>query len=359
MEFDEFEEDLAQRELERLKDENADLRRRLNRIRREDDTAEKVREKIMEIAAISPDPPSWLYEPTSASVPGVPSVLWSDWHWGEDVSREQVGGVNEYNTDIANERGRKLVEKTIELATQHMVNPEYPGLVVNIAGDLFSGDIHEELADTNDRYTLQTFNDLFDFLCWAFPALLEHFPRLFVPMVPGNHDRTTLKPRNKGRVFTSLEWLLACMLERHFKDEPRIQFLIPNEADAFYSIYGHRYMLTHGDSLGVKGGDGIIGSLGPIMRGAMKVGRSEAQIGRQFDTLLMGHWHQMLWLPGVIVNGTMKGYDEYARLTLRAMHEPPIQALWYTHERYGKTAYWPVYLEEKATARGEWVSWSR
>ena len=53
--------------------------------------------------------------------------------------------------------------------------------------------------------------------------------------------------------------------------------------------------------------------LGPIMRGKFKVGRSEAEIGRPFDTLLIGHWHQALMLKGVIVNGALKGFDEYAR----------------------------------------------
>jgi hypothetical protein len=111
-------------------------------------------------------------------------------------------------------------------------------------------------------------------------------------------------------------------------------------------VFGHRYMLTHGDSLGVKGGDGIIGALGPVMRGRVKLHTSEAQIGREFDTLIMGHWHQYLPMPGLIVNGSLKGYDEYARLFLRARYQPPIQALWFTHPRRGVTAHWPVYLED-------------
>jgi hypothetical protein len=37
--------------------------------------------------------------------------------------------------------------------------------------------------------------------------------------------------------------------------------------DVHYRVYGVRFLLNHGDMLGVKGGDGIIGAIGPIMRG--------------------------------------------------------------------------------------------
>jgi hypothetical protein len=101
--------------------------------------------------------------------------------------------------------------------------------------------------------------------------------------------------------------------------------------------------------------------LGPIMRGTIKTGHSEAQIGREFDTLIMGHWHQGLFLPGAIVNGALKGYDEYARLRLRAPYSRPSQQLWFTHPEHGITARWEVYLEgeKKAADRAEWVTFQR
>jgi hypothetical protein len=134
----------------------------------------------------------------------------------------------------------------------------------------------------------------------------------------------------------------------------------PGNADCAFNIFGHRYLLTHGDSLGTKGGDGIIGALGPIMRGTLKTHRSEAQIGRDFDTLLIGHWHQYITLPGLIVNNSLKGYDEYAHLVLRAPYSRPSQALWFTHPEHGLTAHWQVYLEKQLPRRSEakpWVSW--
>jgi len=224
---------------------------------------------------------------------------------------------------------------------------------------MLSGDIHEELFATNDRTTQQCINDLTDLIASALERMADEFGKVFVPCVVGNHGRASRKPRMKGRVYTSHEWNIYVSLERHFRKDTRVQFMIPSETDAYFKVYGQRFLLTHGDSLGVRGGDGIIGAIGPIMRGSLKVGRSEAQIGRDADWIIMGHWHQMLWLPGVIVNGALKGYDEYARLAIRAPYSRPSQALWFVHPEHGITAKWEVFLAPlmQAQTQNEWLTW--
>lgn len=321
--------------------------------------ADAIRAEIFGLATHQPDVPDWMVrsEP-GGSAPGVPITIWSDFHWGEVVRSVEVSGVNEFNTEIARKRFRLLVERTVDLCFHHMVCPTYPGIVVCLGGDMITGEIHQELAETNDATTMQALIDLQSELIRGLEIMADRFGRVFVPCVVGNHGRGTLKPRAKGRVFTSFEWLLYCQLERHFRDDDRITFLVPGEADAHFRVYGHRYMLTHGDSLGVKGGDGIIGALGPITRGRIKVSRSEAQIGRDFDTLLIGHWHQYMPMRKVITNGSLKGFDEYARLMLRVEYEPPQQALWFQHPKWGITYQMPVVLDEPRRApEGEWVAW--
>lgn len=338
---------------DKLRIEVAALKRDLKSAQRENDTAERVRTEIFNLASRSPDPPKWLASSKGKSDSrGMPMTIWSDWHWGEVVRPEEVGGFNEFNAAVARERVVTLVDKTIDLCLHHMGNAKisYPGIVVMLGGDMITGDIHEELTATNDRTPQQSINDLTDIIAAGLERLADTFGRVFVPCVVGNHGRSTRKPRMKGRVYTSLEWTIYCNLERHFRRDSRITMFVPNESDAHFSVYGHRFLLTHGDSLGVKGGDGIIGAIGPIMRGTMKTGRSEAQIGRDFDTIVMGHWHQMLWLPGAIVNGALKGYDEYARLAIRAPYSPPSQALWFCHPAWGITARWEILLEKHRSA---------
>ena len=340
----------------------ANANRDLKAAQREADTAERIRTEIYNLAARTPEPPKWLVPATKQhGSRGVPCTIWSDWHYGEVVRPEEIGGVNEFNADVAAARITRLVDTTIDLCFNHMgvATKNYPGIVVMLGGDMLSGDIHEELFATNDRTTQQCINDLTDLIASALERMADAFGRVFVPCVVGNHGRASRKPRMKGRIFTSHEWNIYCNLERYFKRDDRVRFLIPEETDAYFKVYNHRFLLTHGDSLGVKGGDGIIGAIGPITRGSIKVARSEAQIGRDFDTIVMGHWHQMLWLPGGIVNGALKGYDEYARLAMRAPYSRPSQALWFVHPEHGITARWEVLLDEEKTATecNDWVGW--
>jgi hypothetical protein len=335
--------------------------KRIEMIQKDNDTAESIRKEIYNLSARSPEAPAWLVKSGHAGSRGAPCMIWSDWHCGEVVVPEEVAGVNEFNRLAARGRVKTLVDVTIDLSYNHMGRAKtvYPGAIVMLGGDMITGDIHDELIATNDRTVQQSINDLTDVLGSALDTMAAKFGKLFVPCVVGNHGRSTRKPRMKGRVYTSFEWNIYCNLERHFRGSKHIQFLIPGETDAYFSVFGHRYLLTHGDALGVKGGDGIIGAMGPIMRGSIKVGRSEAQLKRDFDTIVMGHWHQYLTFPGVIVNNSLIGYNEYARLGLRAPYSRPSQALWFTHPEHGITAHWQVYLESLKTAQdtSQWVSW--
>ena len=352
---------LAERERVKFVDRIKVLTAQLKEAHRESLSSERIREEIFNLSALPVPIPEWVANSSAvAGAPGVPSTMWSDWHTGERVDRTEVAGVNEFNLEIAERRIKLLVERIVDLCIYHLSSPEYPGIVVNLGGDMISGDdLHDELTQTNEMRTAPTLVWLLGQLIRAIETVAEKFGRVFLPSVVGNHGRMGKKPRSKQRVHTSYEWLLYTMLEQRFAGDERVRFYIPGETDAHYSVVGHRYLLTHGDALGVKGGDGIIGALGPILRGTVKLHGSEAQIGRDFDTVVMGHWHQYLPLPGVIVNGTLKGYDEYARLFLRARYQPPIQALWWTHPKRGVTFQVPIYLEDQVTVnQSDWVRWA-
>lgn len=334
----------------------ADLKAAQSRIReleREDESAAKIREEIWKIEGHSPEPPTWLVKEGANGFRGMPILFGSDWHYGEVVRPEEVNGLNEFNSEVAAERIKKLALNTIDLCYNHMGRAKtiYPGIVFALGGDMISGDIHEELFATNDKTPQQCINELTDLIGGSIETLISKFGRVHVPCVTGNHGRASRKPRFKGRVYTSHEWNIYCNLAREFKRSKHVTFQIPNQTDARFSVYGHRYLLTHGDTLGVKGGDGIIGALGPIRRGEIKVRNAESQIDNDFDTMMIGHWHQYLPLPGLIVNNALKGYDEFARLALRAPYSRASQALWFTHPEHGITAHWEVYLQGHDQAR--------
>lgn len=300
------------------------------------------------------DPPAWIESPKKPSAPGVPTLFLSDLHWGEVVHPSQINGVNQFNLAIARERLRHTVETAIGLLRILDRDLAYPGIVVPLGGDMISGNIHDELVATNELNTMPTVLDLYDHLVGAIKLLADTFGNVFLPCVSGNHGRDTRKTWAKDRHHTSFDWLLYQFLARHFKDDRRINFFIPDGPDAYYRVLGHRYLLTHGDQF--RSGDSIIGPVGPLLRGDQKKRARNQAVAQEYDTLLAGHWHQYIHLARLIVNPTLKGYDEFANQN-NYPFEPPAQALWVTHQRHGITFRMPVYCEQGPKApKAEWVS---
>lgn len=332
--------------------EIATLKRANRELQHKEDTAASIREVIYQISARDPAPPKWLTQHKKGSgTPGAPMLHCSDWHYGEVVRPGEVGGLNEFNSEIAAERIQRLFDRSIRLIKgfafkEHGKAVTFPGIVCGLGGDMISGFIHEEITVTNDRTPNQCIDELTDLIAAGLLQLANEFGFVFIPAVVGNHGRTTHKPRMKGRVYTSFEWNLYCNLKRHFRNDPRIQFEIPEGTDVYFECMGHRFLWTHGDSIGSGGGDGMIGSIGPIQRGIIKTKRAYAGIGKPVDTVVIGHWHQELWLPGGIVNPSLKGDDEYARLKMRAEHGRPGQALWFVHPEQGITARMCVFVDD-------------
>jgi hypothetical protein len=299
--------------------------------------------------------PSWLLRPRDSNAsPGVPTLFLSDLHWGEVVKASQINGVNTYNVKIATARLRAAVEVAVYLLRKLSPKMDYDGIVCPLGGDMISGNIHDELTATNEFNTMPTILDLYGVLVWAIETLLEHFPRIFLPCVTGNHGRDTHKIWNKDRHATSFDWLLYNMLAKRFEADKRVTFFIPDGPDAYYRIYGHRYLLTHGDQF--RGGDGMIGALGPLTRGTHKKSSRNAQIDMNFDTMICGHWHQYIHLTKLIVNGSLKGYDEYAYNNNFPFEEPQ-QALWLTHPKYRITYRMPVKVDrQRQDPKTAWAS---
>ena len=333
------------------------LRAQVREMQGEELTAKSIREGILGLVDEEPSPPSWVMSSLKGGSPGIPLTIWSDWHWGEVVFPDQVGNMNSFNLKIAHDRARRLVERLIHLCFDHTANPVYPGIVCCIGGDMISGDIHTELKETNELPTAPTFLDLLGVLIEMLTALADKFGAVFVPVVAGNHGRMTLKPTAKNRAFCNWDWLLGNILQRHFANDDRFTFMVPDGTDAYFTVAGHRFLLTHGDSLGVRGGDGIIGMLGPVMRGDFKTRRQSNEMGEPYDTILMGHWHQYTPLPRVVVNGSLKGFDEFAKTFLRASPERPQQALLFVHHEGGIIDQRPIFLDDNDDNSRELAGW--
>lgn len=322
------------------------LRRQLREAQADSSMQEWARSIILETdkRAQACRPAIWTSEPQTGPrvSAGIPTLLLSDLHWGEVVRANEVDGVNEYNTEIARRRLRRVIEKTCDLLRHHVVG-DYPGVVLCLGGDLISGAIHDELEQTNDGTVMQQALDLFEHIQAAILRLADEFGKVHLPCVTGNHGRSNRKWQAKRRATLSYEWLVYQFLQRAFADDERITWNIPDGPDADFDLLGTAYRLTHGDTF--KSGDSIIGPLGPITRGTLKRSRMAAAMHRPFDHLLLGHWHTLLWGANQITNGSLKGFDEFA-MSLSITPEAPAQALWLTNEKHGRTIQMPVYASD-------------
>lgn len=272
------------------------------------------------------------------------ALLLSDTHFDEVVNPEEVGGLNKYDRKIAEQRLQNWTGNSIKLARHYLSGLTYDGVVLMLGGDTFSGDIHEELAQTNADTILGSVLHWSEQISAAIDVFASEFGKVHIAAVPGNHGRLTRKPRAKLRAKTNIDWLLAKMVERQYAASKNVTFQVSENADALINIYGQGHLLTHGDQ--VNGGGGIGGIWPPIMRMRARKAQRAMEISQPFQTLWMGHWHQLIQTPGIVVNGSLKGTDEYAWLN-NFGHEVPQQALAVVTPEHGVTMQAPVFCMDR------------
>jgi hypothetical protein len=339
----------AERDHRRETDRVVDLQRRLKLAERELNAAEDFRQSVFNLSTQPIDAPQWsvALPPKSDSVPGIPVLFASDFQWGEVIKANELDGINAFNARIASERYKRLIERAIDLCHSHMVNPKYPGIIYLRGGDMVSGDIHQELRETNDLSSIPACIDLIEHECTGIRQLADKFGKVWVISVPGNHGRTTIKPHAKKYVETNYDYLIACMIEREFRNDSRVQFMTPMSGDARFKVYDWHFVLTHGDRIGSSGGQGFIGPAATITRGMKKLVDYYAGLRQHVDWCLVGHFHTAMELEYGFSNGSLPGYSEYAK-TFRARPQSPTQWLFFVHPKNGVTARWKILLDTKS-----------
>lgn len=315
----------------------AELNKNLNKQVQELESRVALSEKA---AALVGKPPKWLVpKKTRKGHRGTVCTILSDTHFDEVVMPAEIGGINSYNRAIATARLQTYFEKVIEISRDYISHMDYDGLVLFLGGDLVSGDIHDELKETNEDTVLGTVVYWTTQLAAGIRLLQEYFGQVHVPCVVGNHGRRTRKPRMKLRARDNFDWFIAIQLAALFAEDPNVTFDVADSTDTLVEVYSTRHLLTHGDQ--VKGGGGIGGIWPPIKRL-----QARKQVIVPHDVLVMGHWHQLIQAAtnGLIVNGSLKGYDEYASINNFAP-EDPMQAYWIVTPEHGVTFQAPIFVK--------------
>lgn len=262
-------------------------------------------------------------------------LMLSDTHYPEVVEPDAAMGLV-YNADVCQKRIEYLRDTTIRYKDLRAKAYHVRKLTVACIGDMLSGNIHEELEITNQFPMSEALVRLAHTLTEMGRDLAKEFPEVELIFMPGNHPRMTKKPRNKGK-WDNFDYVLGHFVAAMSQGAFNVQ--VPKSLLHVADVMGHKVGMVHGD--GVKAG----GFAGLPYYGLKRRQDAIQALLRHLgaptmDYLLMGHFHRLTYLQGtdcdLIINGSVKGGDEYSIAAHHSANEP-VQALLTVHEKHGLT----------------------
>jgi hypothetical protein len=291
----------------RLRDVEAENKRLVEQLSDGGEYAEIVAD-VMARQAEAPSPSIEPRERTSGLREGTPLILASDWHVEEEVRPVEVAGRNRYNLEIASQRMERFFEASLWAIKHQRDVYKIRDMIAWFGGDFITNFLHDENAQSNllsptDAILFWETNVIKGIDYWLTDPEVE---QIVIPMNDGNHGRTTKRMQSSTRTQMSLEVLAYAHIATHYRNEPRLKFILPTSQFTFLDdVYGRTIRFLHGDVFQYGGGVG--GITVPLMR---SLARWESV--KHADLTAMGHWHQRICLPNVLVNGSLIGYNAYA-----------------------------------------------
>jgi hypothetical protein len=247
-------------------------------------------------------------------------ALFSDWHFGETVSSEEVHGVNAYNVDIAKER----IDIYFNELKTYLIELNVSVLNLALLGDLISGRIHEELMEHSSLETSYTIIILADYISQWIHELSKDF-KIKVLGIPGNHGRFNKKPSFKGKYVDNFEFLVYEFIRREVKNVVE-EFDVPESMFKIKTVIDTNICFTHGDIF--RGGTGLSPVSGTWARDVAKLNGLMRNNDLAFDIMCFGHFHtgdmKLQGFDGtkIVINGSGKGTDEFSIGAVKTGNRP-------------------------------------
>ena len=284
-----------------------DLRKQLKGKDTKIDELERTIDLICMLENAQP-PASPIIVPKSASNTLLPVFQWSDWHVEELVDRRKTQGKNHYNLTVAKQRAEKCASSTVKMIRHAAKYGKVNKLMLVLGGDFITGDIHEELAETNLLGPAEACVYAYELLANGIDAIAreKYLKEINVLCIVGNHGRTTKKMRFKNGTEKSFETIIYAFLQKRFNSS-RFKFIIPSGGVCTVPLTP-TFLLRgfHGHQFKYQGGIG--GLTIPMTKW---IHRQDQSLLAHFN--VCHHWHQFgLPSPKCLVNGSLKGHDEYA-----------------------------------------------
>lgn len=270
----------------------------------------------------------------------IPILVLSDLHLEEKVDPRQVPGANnEFNLEIGVKRLEKVFQHGLYMTETMRHMAKIDTLCLALLGDMMSGHIHEDLAESNNLSPVETVLHIQEHLGAGIEYLLSKgdFKQILIPCCHGNHARTGEKMRVQTSAENSYEWMLYNIMRREWKHEKRLQWHIADGYHQYLKLHDTVVRFHHGDAVNYGGG---IGGITIPMRKAI----SNWNTVQRADLSINGHFHQFMDGGDFLSNGSLIGYNAFA-LRIKAAFEPPKQAFCLIDHKRGKTLSAEVFVD--------------
>jgi hypothetical protein len=266
-------------------------------------------------------------------------VALTDLHFGTHVDKEELGGKNEFNWEIAARRFGFIIDQLVTYKIEQRSLHEE--VVFLLGGDLIGGVIHNQEGPDYDLITHQV-NGALDYFIQGFEYVAKVFPKIRVICQPGNHGRMMhkmSKDRALSQKYDSYENMVFHSLSKVFVKNPKVEIVVPKTPYAELRVQGHRIYMTHGDGVFATGNPGKSINTERIEIQAHRVNEEERNHHRKpFSLFVFGHVHQAAHFQTnsgiqIIINGSMIGTDSYAQ-GVGIMSNNPVQVMWETNSKF-------------------------
>lgn len=277
------------------------------------------------------------YKPTGESEATMVAIA-SDFHLEEIVKKSSVNGLNEFNEVIAQKRVEMYFQRLVRMHEIFSRDIEIKNLVLCLAGDFLSGNIHEELLENTNKRPIEAVMFAQNLLTSGIEYILKHTKlNLVIPCSSGNHARITKKTHISTEQGNSLEHFMYHSMASYFRNEKRVKFIIHEGYHTYVNIYSYTIRVHHGHAIKYNGGVGTI--FIPVMKAIAAWDRSI-----RADLDVFGHYHTAMDGGKFISNGSLIGYNAFA-VAIKASFEKPKQMVFLIDKKRGKTIVAPIVLD--------------
>jgi hypothetical protein len=268
-------------------------------------------------------------------------ALLSDVHCEELVPKHKVNYLNEHTPEISKRRVSKFFDLVVRFIRIERQETEVENLILWLGGDFFTNDMHGAPTAFPPMIAAMFAQDM---IISGIQFIIDNEPNLKIHVVGsvGNHSR-----QHVGKMVNqaleqefSLEWMMYHAVKKHFDGYDRISFQLDNSYHSYVKVYDKTIRFNHGH-LHFRYNNGLAGIHGPLGKVINQSWNKQIRA----DLTCVAHYHT--YTPAGLerkytVNGSTIGMAPYG---LAFGYEPPSQAFFLIHNKYGLVGQHPLFVD--------------